>query len=137
MKRNKNRINIPIRSGHVNHMKEFLKSVHNDVLFSQLFARASTSWHIVTGTLKSKLFDLISSFWHDLPKNHWVGWICDNRGASSKYVCFFFGCIQYFFFLICRYRYHKCIWYLLYILLNGNWHSSLDRSPPRQLSPQI
>ena len=29
---------------------------------SQLFARASTSVHIVTGTFTSKLFDLISSF---------------------------------------------------------------------------
>jgi len=38
----------------VNHAKEFLKSVHNGALFLQLFAQASTS-----GTLKSKLFDLI------------------------------------------------------------------------------
>ena len=45
----------------VNHTKEFLKSVHTEALFLQLFARASTSWHIVTGTLTSKLFDLISS----------------------------------------------------------------------------
>ena len=38
------------------------KFVHNEALFSQLFAQASTSVHIVTGTLSSKLFDLISSF---------------------------------------------------------------------------
>ncbi len=44
------------------HAKEFLKSVHNEALFSLLFARASTSVHIVTGMLTSKLFGLISSF---------------------------------------------------------------------------
>ena len=43
--------------------KEFFKiRSHNEVLFSQLFARASTSVHIVTGMLTSKLFDLISLF---------------------------------------------------------------------------
>ena len=58
-----------------NHVKEFLKFVHTENLFSQLFAWAFTSVHIVTGTFTSKLFNLISSFWHDLPKNHWFCYI--------------------------------------------------------------
>ena len=57
----------------VNHAKEFFKFVHNEALFSQLFAPASTSVHIVIGMLISKLFDLISLFSHDLPKNGWEG----------------------------------------------------------------
>ena len=44
----------------------------------------------VTGTLTSKLFDLISMFWHDLPKNGWAGWIRDDRTASSMYTTLHF-----------------------------------------------
>ena len=72
----------------VNHAKEFFKFVHNEAIFSQLFARASTSVHIVTGTLTSKLFDLISLFWQDLPKNTLAGWIRDNRSHPNIYIYF-------------------------------------------------
>ena len=48
---------------------------------------ASTSMHIVTGTLTSKLFDLISLFWQDLPKNTLAGWIRDNRSHPTTYTC--------------------------------------------------
>ena len=69
----------------VNHVKEFLKFFHNKALFSQLFAWDSTSVHIVTGTLTSKLFDLISLFWQDLPKNTLAGWIRDDVTHPNKY----------------------------------------------------
>jgi len=28
---------------------------------------------------------LSHKFWHDLPKNHWVGWNCDDPNASTRY----------------------------------------------------
>ena len=59
--------------------------VHNEGLFPQLFAPASTSVHIVTGMLTSKLFDLISLFWQDPPKNTIAGWIRDNRSHPNTY----------------------------------------------------
>ena len=62
----------------VNHTKEFLKSVHNEALFSQLFAQASTSLQFDTWSCRWKLFDCINSFWHDLPKNHFPSSIFRN-----------------------------------------------------------
>ena len=70
----------------VNHAKEFLKFVHNEALFLQLFVWASSSVHIATGTLTSKLFDLISVFWQDLPKNTIAGWIRDNRSHPNTQI---------------------------------------------------
>ena len=39
------------------------------------------------GTFTSRLFDLISSFWHDILKNHVAGWIRDNRSHPTEYTC--------------------------------------------------
>ena len=49
---------------------EFLKSVHSEALFSQLFDQAFTPLCKEPGILTSKLFDLMSLFGQDLPKNH-------------------------------------------------------------------
>ena len=68
---------------HVNHAKEFLKSVHSEALFSQLFDQAFTPLCKEPGILTSKLFDLMSLFGQDLPKNHLADYICDNCAASS------------------------------------------------------
>jgi hypothetical protein len=54
----------------VNHAMEFLKSIHSEALFSQLFARAFTPLCKGSGILTSKLFDLMTFFGQDLPKNH-------------------------------------------------------------------
>ena len=70
---------------HVNHVKEFLKSVHSEALFSQLFDQAFTPLCKEPGILTSKLFDLMSLFGQDLPKNHLADYICDNCAASTKY----------------------------------------------------
>ena len=68
---------------HVNHAKEFLKSVHSEALFSQLFDQAFTPLCKEPGILTSKLFDLMSLFGQDLPKNHLADYICDNCAASN------------------------------------------------------
>ena len=67
----------------VNHAKEFLRYIHIEALFSQLFASLKYKPRTVFESITQKSFDLISSFWSDLPKNHWAGWICDNLGSSN------------------------------------------------------
>ena len=71
---------------HVNHAKEFLKSVHSEALFSQLFDQAFTPLCKEPGILTSKLFDLMSLFGQDLPKNHLADYICDNCAASNNQI---------------------------------------------------
>ena len=68
---------------HVNHPKEFLKSVYSEALFSQLFAPAFAPLCKEPGILTPKLFDLMSLFGQDLPKNHLAEQICDNCAASN------------------------------------------------------
>ena len=82
----------------VNHVKEFLKFFQTKALFSQLFAWASTSMHIMTGTLTSKLFDLISLFWHDLPKNCLANEIYDDPIVSNV-CCSTYSLFSYIYFM--------------------------------------
>ena len=67
----------------VNHAKEFLRYIHIEALFSQLFASLKYKPRTVFESITQKSFDLISSFWPDLPKNHWAGLIGDNPTHPS------------------------------------------------------
>ena len=62
----------------VNHAKEFLRYVHIEALFLQLFASLKYKPRTVFESITQKSFDLISSFWYDLPKNHWASLIGDD-----------------------------------------------------------
>ena len=70
----------------VNHAKEFLRYIHIEALFSQLFASLKYKPRTVFESITQKSFDLISSFWPDLPKNHWAGLIGDNPTHPNVYV---------------------------------------------------
>ena len=72
----------------VNHAKEFLRYIHIEALFSQLFASLKYKPRTVFESITQKSFDLISSFWPDLPKNHWAGLIGDNPTHPNIYRLF-------------------------------------------------
>ena len=75
----------------VNHAKEFLRYIHIEALFSQLFASLKYKPRTVFESITQKSFDLISSFWSDLPKNHWAGLIGDNPTHPNVYVLYIDG----------------------------------------------
>ena len=70
----------------VNHAKEFLRYIHIEALFSQLFASLKYKPRTVFESITQKSFDLISSFWSDLPKNHWAGYILTDPAALPSHI---------------------------------------------------
>ena len=70
----------------VNYAKEFLRYINIEALFSQLFASLKYKPRTVFESITQKSFDLISSFWPDLPKNHWAGLIGDNPTHPTTYI---------------------------------------------------
>ena len=54
-------------------------------VFTDFFARASTSLQFDIYDFRKKLFDLINFFWHELPKNHFPNSILRNVEYPNMY----------------------------------------------------
>ena len=107
----------------VNHAKEFLKSVHNEALFSQLFARASTSLQFDTWGCRWKLFDYINSFWHDLPKSCFPSSILRNVEYPNIYMTE--DCLHLNWFPLNRWL-PLCFFTAFRLSLSSMWPSSFS-----------